>query len=290
MNDFNKLINCRLLKFTNNLNIKYNVSLDINDYMINDQVRRCVNRVYDCGKNKTIDINRQCSRAVFVNNLCRQCACSDKETGNVNETPPEWMVAKYQKYIDKHPQEFKDRNIKNEINLNKCEIFMEKKSKKKGKIIQSETIDTCFNVHENEDTSNRNDINENKNKEYKMIIDLEDTTNRFDDEVKLNNGKVFYTIYFKNKQTEDLEIGRYSFIKIENISQQMKDYNIYKQIMDKNNFMIHPKTKEKCLQVEIFEHDYKNYSWLPKIYYECDYNSNTNKIIPNDCIYNKDYC
>ena len=336
--DYNLIINYKLSEFINNLNKKYNASLDINEYIINDEVKRCVNRVYDCGKNKNLNINKQCSRAVFVNNLCRQCACSDKETGNVNETPPEWLVTKYQTYIDKNPQEFKNRDIKNEINLDKYEVFMKKKNKKNDLIQQNidvnENSTDKLNCKVNEtngykmitnlvDTTTRNDneVNEAENKaneaeneaneaeieaeneaeieaeieaneaenEAEIEVDLEDTTNRFDDSIKLNNGKVYYTVYSINK-TKDLEIGKYNFIKIENITDTMKNYNINKQIMDEKNFILHPITQERCLQIEIFEHDYKNYHWLPKIYYECDYNSEKNKITVNNCIYNKDYC
>ena len=284
--DYNLIINYKLTEFINNLNKKYNSSIDINQYIINNQVKRCMNRVYDCGKNKSLDINRQCSRAVFVNNVCRLCACSDKLTGNVNETPPEYLVTKYQSYINKHPQEFKDRNIKNEIDIENYEIFRNKKKK-----IKQRTNDLCIKVSEEKVSEEK--VSEEKVSEIKkatILIDLEDTTNRFEDTLTLSNGKAYYTIYLKNKVEKNIEIGSYSFIKIENISDIMKNYNITKEIMDINNFMLHPETNEKCLQIEIFEHDYKNYHWLPKIYYECDYNKDTNKINLNDCISNKDYC
>ena len=295
MDDFNSIINYKLTEFINNLNKKYNTSLNINHYIINDEDKRCINRINDCGKNKTLNINRQCSRAVLVNNLCRQCACSDKETGNVNENPPEWLVNKYQLYIDKHPREFKDRNIKNEINLDKYELFIKKKSKKK-ELTKQRTDDLCIKVSEekvSEEKVSEVIVSEEKVSEIKketILIDLKDTTNRFEDTLTLSNGKAYYTIYLKNEVDKNIEIGSYSFIKIENITHIMKNYNITKEMMDINNFMLHPETNEKCLQIEIFEHDYKNYHWLPKIYYECDYNKETNKINVNDCISDKDYC
>ena len=49
MDDFNSIINYKLTEFINNLNKKYNTSLNINHYIINDEVKRCINRINDCG-------------------------------------------------------------------------------------------------------------------------------------------------------------------------------------------------------------------------------------------------
>jgi len=124
------LIYLELKNFVDKINnIKvWNIQYDIIPELENKSNLRCMGRIWDYTVN--CDINKQCKNKVLANDLCQKCYNRKNLAGRVDEYPNEdILINPYSKNVNKNPNN--KRMIKNEINLNKFEKFIDINLKKK---------------------------------------------------------------------------------------------------------------------------------------------------------------
>ena len=88
----------------------------------------------------------------------------------------------------------------------------------------------------------------------------------------------------KKKKPIYTEVGEYKYQKLVNLTKELYEYNLFKENIDKESYIINPNTQKYTLELIIYEHNYKYHSWTPKKYEECEYDLDTNQFVFTDCI------